>query len=83
SAIPDADFEIFRAIDGEIPEDTDLVAAWLITGSASGVYDGDPWIDALRDFCKRLLDEEKPTVGICFGHQILAEAAGGRVEKSK
>jgi GMP synthase-like glutamine amidotransferase len=60
------------------PEDFD---AYLITGSPAGVYEDLPWIGELKTFLKRARGRAK-LVGICFGHQIMAEALGGRVEKS-
>lgn len=62
----------------ERPEDED---AYLITGSAAGVYDDLPWIPGLKTFLQQTKGKAK-LVGICFGHQIMAEAFGGRVEKS-
>ncbi|MBE7220829.1 MAG: type 1 glutamine amidotransferase, partial [Caulobacteraceae bacterium] len=55
--------------------------AYVITGSAAGVYDPLPWIAPLKDFIRRANGRAK-LLGICFGHQIMAEALGGRVEKS-
>lgn len=66
---------------GELPADATECDAWLITGSASGVYDGDPWIAALEDFL-RSASGAAPMVGICFGHQVMASAFGGEVVKS-
>lgn len=60
------------------PEDQD---AYLITGSAAGVYDDLPWIPQLKGFLREAKGKAK-LVGICFGHQIMAEAFGGRVERS-
>ena len=54
--------------------------AYLITGSPAGVYDPLPWIEPLQQFI-RSADGAK-MVGICFGHQVMAEALGGKVEKS-
>jgi GMP synthase-like glutamine amidotransferase len=54
--------------------------ALLITGSAAGAYDPLPWIAPLKAFLNEA--RAKPMVGICFGHQIMAEAFGGHVEKS-
>lgn len=54
--------------------------ALLITGSSNGAYDPLPWIGQLKDFLRA--HEAVPMVGICFGHQIMAEAFGGKVEKS-
>lgn len=60
------------------PEDQD---AYIVTGSAAGVYDDFPWIPGLKTFLQEAKGKAK-LVGICFGHQIMAEAFGGRVEKS-
>jgi GMP synthase-like glutamine amidotransferase len=66
---------------GQFPDVIDRHDAYLITGSASGVYDGDPWIAELKQFIQKL-SGRVPLVGICFGHQIMAEAFGGHVTKS-
>lgn len=66
---------------GRMPESPTACDAWLITGSAAGVYDDLPWIAPLKDFLVAARGRAK-LVGICFGHQILAEALGGRVVKS-
>jgi GMP synthase-like glutamine amidotransferase len=54
--------------------------AILITGSPAGVYEDLPWIPALLDFIRSA--DDRKMVGICFGHQAMAEALGGHVEKS-
>ena len=54
--------------------------AYLITGSPAGVYDPLPWIPGLLEFIRSAKDSRM--VGICFGHQAMAEALGGHVEKS-
>ncbi|HEY0939390.1 MAG TPA: hypothetical protein VGE08_04765 [Steroidobacter sp.] len=66
---------------GKLPDPASSHDAYLISGSASGVHDGDPWIEALKTFIREL-SGGTPLVGICFGHQIMAEAYGGRVIKS-
>ena len=71
----------FDAAAGELPVDPDAHAAYLITGSPAGVYDPLPWIAPLEDFIRRA--ENSKMVGVCFGHQIMAQALGGQVVKSE
>ena len=75
------DTTIFAITQGEWPSDSDSFDAVLITGSAAGVYDPLPWIGTLIGFLRRL-DPATPLVGLCFGHQVMADAYGGRVAKS-
>lgn len=55
----------------------------LITGSPAGVYEEHDWIDDCADLVRRTAAAGKPQVGICFGHQLMAQAFGGRTEKSE
>ena len=64
---------------GELP-DPAAHGAYLITGSPAGVYEPLPWIEPLQEFIRSASDAKM--VGICFGHQVMAEALGGHVEKS-
>jgi GMP synthase-like glutamine amidotransferase len=66
---------------GELPPDVGRHAAYLVTGSSAGVYEDLPWIAKLTTFLRAAKGRAR-LVGICFGHQIMAEAFGGRVEKS-
>ncbi|MEA1013586.1 type 1 glutamine amidotransferase [Sphingosinicella sp. LY1275] len=74
------DFTRYDVQAGELPpvEDND---AYIVTGSPAGVYDDLPWIAALIDWLRGAKGKAK-LVGICFGHQVMAEAFGGRVLKS-
>ena len=40
-----------------------------------------PWISTLEDFIRNVYSKDIPIVGICFGHQVIAQALGGKVEK--
>lgn len=73
-------FETFDVQAGETPDPAAFDAA-IITGSAAGVYETDPWIGALLDWIRAAKGRTK-LVGVCFGHQAMAQALGGRVEKS-
>jgi GMP synthase (glutamine-hydrolysing) len=60
----------------------DGVDAVVVTGSTAGVYEADdrPWIRQAKRFVRRVVDRELPTLGVCFGHQLVNDALGGRVE---
>ena len=72
--------ETFDVAAGRLPGDPGSYQAYVITGSPAGVYDPLPWIDQLRDFIRAARNSRM--VGLCFGHQVMADALGGRVEKS-
>jgi GMP synthase-like glutamine amidotransferase len=79
---PGLEFATVRVVAGEMPASPAQADAWLVTGSRHGTYDDLPWIGPLRDFLRACVAAGVPVVGICFGHQILAEALGGRSAKS-
>jgi len=76
-------FKVFDLINNQFPEDLTKCDAYLITGSKHGVYDDIPWINKSKILVKRLFESNIPTVGICFGHQLIAESLGGKVTKEK
>jgi len=82
SADPNLMFTAYHVIDGELPESVDECDTWLVTGSRHGVYDPLPWIEPLKRFLRAAYEAKVPIVGICFGHQLLAEALGGHARKS-
>lgn len=79
---PNTTFVSYKALNGELPDTPTDTDGWIITGSRHGVYESLPWIAPLKEFLRDCLTQKVPVAGICFGHQILAEAMGGRVEKS-
>ncbi|MEM1111695.1 MAG: type 1 glutamine amidotransferase [Pseudomonadota bacterium] len=68
---------------GELPAELDECDAYLITGSPRSVYEDVVWIHQLQDFVQRCFDAGKPLVGICFGHQLIAQALGGKVQHAE
>jgi GMP synthase-like glutamine amidotransferase len=76
---PGYKLEVFDAQKGELP-DSASHGAYMITGSPAGVYDPLPWIAPLEAFIRAA--EGAKMIGICFGHQVMAEALGGQVIKS-
>lgn len=77
----DFEFSAYKVVDGVFPETVDEADGWLITGSKHGVYEDHDWIAPLEDFIREAVTRSIPLVGICFGHQIIAQALGGKVEK--
>jgi len=74
------DFETFNVYEAAPPA-AGAADGWIVTGSAAGVYEGHDWIAPLEAFI-RDASERAPMFGVCFGHQVMARAFGGVVEKS-
>jgi len=79
---PELEFRIWSALDGELPDDLQECDAWLITGSRHDAYSDLPWIQALRAWIRLAHDADVKLAGVCFGHQVIAQALGGEVVKS-
>lgn len=78
------EYEVFRTLDGVLPDlnHLDERAVYLIPGCNLGAYDGIDWIKALLDWTRKAFDKGAKLMGVCFGHQLIAQALGGKVEKS-
>ncbi|MCR8723064.1 type 1 glutamine amidotransferase [Frigidibacter sp. ROC022] len=75
------DFQTWSVVDMEFPLDVHAADGWLLSGSKHGAYEDLPFIKPLEDFIRRAYKARVPMVGICFGHQIMAQALGGKVAK--
>ena len=78
--LPNFTFRYYEAHRGQLPGAASECDAWMCTGSKYSVYDGSRWIADLAAFIRAV---DRPYVGICFGHQMLAHAMGGEVAKAK
>lgn len=74
-------YETFAVVDGIFPANARVCDAWLITGSKHGAYEDHPWIPPLEALIRDIQSAGLPMIGVCFGHQIIAQALGGTVEK--
>ena len=82
-ADPDLQLNSYEVQAGEFPADIDECDAYLITGSKVSAYDDLPWLNELKIFIQSLHRHKKKLIGICFGHQLIAQTLGGSVERSQ
>jgi GMP synthase-like glutamine amidotransferase len=73
-------WEVYDAEHGKLPDRPDLYAGFVITGSPSSAYDDVPWIRALQELARASHRNGQALLGICFGHQVIAQALGGTVK---
>ncbi|ANY19377.1 amidotransferase [Tsuneonella dongtanensis] len=76
------DYVEYDVRSGTLPLSVDDCPAYLVTGSAADAYATDPWIVALKQFLRDAAGEAR-LLGVCFGHQVMAEAFGGKVAQSE
>lgn len=74
-------FQTWDVVDMQFPAGPDDADGWLITGSKHGAYEDHPFIPPLENLIRDIYAADVPMVGVCFGHQIIAQALGGKVEK--
>ena len=73
---------VYDVTAGELPDSLDECDGWIVSGSRRSAYEDEGWIEQLSELIVRLVEERRPTVGICFGHQLIAQSLGGLVERA-
>ncbi len=79
---PNLGYHVFKAVDGEFPASPAECDAYIVTGGNASAYDPDPWIAELLSFVRQCHKSRKKLLGICLGHQVIARALGGVVQKA-
>lgn len=74
-------FEVFDVRLGDFPVSAGQCDGWVVTGSKHSVYDELGWIAPLKQLIRDIYAASVPMLGLCFGHQIIAEAFDGKVAK--
>ncbi len=81
SLLPEIDLQVYDVTQNRFPATVNECEAYLTTGSKYSVYDDLPWIHRLKALVQEIHVQNKYYIGVCFGHQLLAEALGGQVLK--
>lgn len=79
---PNFEWKLYDVINSEFPESLSECDLYLATGSHHSVYENLNWINRLKELIREIYLQKKYFIGFCFGHQLLGEALGGKVEKS-
>lgn len=76
------EYKVYNTMNGELPDVDSVDGLCLITGCNQSAYDDTAWIKRLLSWIVQANEAKVKLVGICFGHQCVAQALGGRVEKA-
>ncbi len=79
---PTVQMRVYDITVGGWPERTEDCDRYLVTGSRAGAYEPLPWIPRLEHWVRTVVAAGRPLLGVCFGHQVIAQALGGTVAKS-
>jgi GMP synthase-like glutamine amidotransferase len=82
AAEPSIRTRTYDVVGGELPDSPLECDAWVITGARYDAYRDEPWIVALRTFIAGVVEHRSRLVGVCFGHQAVAHALGGKAENT-
>ena len=79
---PNIKVETFAVVDSIFPNTLHGFDAWLVSGSRHSTLDDLPWIHQLSELILNLVSQKQKIIGVCFGHQLIAQTLGGKVEES-
>lgn len=79
---PELNFDYYDVINGQYPQNLEEYDVYMATGSRHSAYEDLEWIHRLKAIIREIYQRKQCFVGFCFGHQLLGEALGGKVEKS-
>ncbi|WP_211284223.1 type 1 glutamine amidotransferase [Oceanimonas doudoroffii] len=82
-SLPEAVFSQVSPVSGEPLPDPATFDGYILTGSKHSCYEGTLWMEDLKRFLQQLREQRRPVFGICFGHQIMADAYGGRTRRAE
>ncbi|MFC3285921.1 type 1 glutamine amidotransferase [Litchfieldella rifensis] len=82
-SLPEASFFLCSPVSGESLPSPDAYDGYILSGSRHSSYDELLWMQSMRSFLREVKDMDRPVFGICFGHQIMADAFGGLTQKAK
>ncbi len=80
--LPQLELHFFDVCKGHFPDSVHDCEGFICTGSKNSVYENIAWVNELKDFVVQAFKKHRKFVGVCFGHQMLAEALGGKVLKN-
>lgn len=79
----EAELRVYRVWENELPTSTGECDGWLTSGARASVFEDEEWIRNFGEFVRALHADKRKTVGICFGHQMIAQALGGETRRSE
>lgn len=72
----------YRCDEGQMPDSLAEQDGWMCSPSRLSVYDDHAWLRDVESLLRDMVAKEVPYVGICFGHQLMAQALGATVKKA-
>ena len=72
----------YRCDEGHMPDSLSEQDGWMCSPSRLSVYDDHAWLRDVESLLRDMVKQEVPYVGICFGHQLMAQALGATVRKA-